>query len=539
MWLQLAAAGFLLGRYVYHRLTDDTKREKKFRQEIQIPRTEEGIPIPLVFGRVRVRQPILAWNSEVKYVDVDGATGRYRVFALDMLFAVGIPMGAGVTRGNELAGPKLHSVWWGDYKLPTGGNYPTLGTGATIYRGQMVSRPLRFGGPGRGGGLRGCYHWFGGYTDQAFMAPYASQVGDEMGTWGATHIPGLANQMCIGFTRLTEDSSNPYFNTTRPDAGGSVESVPYPSSGFIFGESPNVNPVSVEVSSYGDRLDDVTHQHIFAMKNEGTDFGGDSDPIEVIYDLLTGDFGKLGLDPALIDTVSFLAASTTLKSEQHGYSRVIEDAREADDIIMEILEQIDAALDEDPSTGKIIIKLIRGDFNFASIQQIDKSNCERIAQFSAGGRSNLINKVKVQYTSRAREYATDSEQAQNAANALGEDGTVNEEVIQYPGVTNAVLAQALAVRELAAIGRPVMKMRAMVDRSVGLRLLRGQAVKVVWSMPDIAGIVFRVADVDRGTLEDGKIAVDLVQDSFYVYRAQAPQHPPGSTVGDVNISIGS
>ena len=50
-----------------------------------------------------------------------------------------------------------------------------------------------------------------------------------------------------------------------------------PDSGFSFGENTNIQGISVEVQTYGDRVNDVTHQHIFAMQNEGTDFGGDAE----------------------------------------------------------------------------------------------------------------------------------------------------------------------------------------------------------------------------------------------------------------------
>jgi hypothetical protein len=49
---------------------------------------------------------------------------------------------------------------------------------------------------------------------------------------------------------------------------------------------------------------------------------------------------------------------------------------------------------------------------------------------------------------------------------------------------------------------------------------------VQWTDPDIANIVFRVAAVDRGTIDDGKIALDLLQDYFYVTRSQPPRPVP-------------
>lgn len=538
MWIEAIAAGVMLARYSYHRwIEGDPKRQRNPAQEVQVPRTDEGAPVPLVFGRTRVRAPILAWMGNLQYAD--NASPAYRSFALDMLFVVGIPMGSGVTRGNRLAGPKLHAVWFGDKKLPMAGVGALPAFESALYDGQMVARPTQYGGPGAGGGLKGAYWWHGGWTDQSFTAP-ASKVGDRMLAVGLTRIPGLARQMCVSFGKLPPDSSDPYFNSTRPDQGGSSVAAAYPGQGFVFGESGSINSMSVEVSTYGDRINDVTGQHIFTMQNEGSDFGGDSDPAEVIYCVLTDPLGKLALSPSTIDTASFAAASQTLKSENHGYSRAWEDTQEANEIINDVLRQIDGALDENPKTGKIQLKLIRPDFDPATIPHITRANCEKIMGLTVAGLTNVVNVVRVTYPNRARDYKDDSEVAKNPANAVGQGGQVNEEEVQFRGCNRAALANQLAGRELAARSRRIVKCRAMCGRWAR-DLMRGDAVKLTWQNPDVAGEVFRVADVERGTLEDGAVAVDLISDYFFTWRGQAPV--PGSFgeglgLDDLDIGVG-
>lgn len=542
MLIQALALGFLIGDQIYHRWFDDSpKGPRPPGQDIQIPRTDEGAPIPLVFGRCKVRAPILVWIGNPEFVDVylendsnpplyttddEDATPSHRTYAFDMLFTIGIPMGSGVTRGNSLAGPLLHNVWWGEYKLPTSGALPNFTT--SLFYGQMVVQPNRFGGPARGGGLRGAYYFFGGWTDQDFTSP-ASRVGDRMTAWGASRIAGLKRQMCISFNKLTEDSGDPYFNITHGDGGaGSSLAVPYPDNGFVFGESPTVEAVSVEVSTYGDILDDVTGQHIFSMRHEGVDFDGGADPAEVIYDILTGKFGKLALDPSLIDLTSFAAASQTLKSEGNGYARAVESPTTARELINDVLEQIDGVLYGNQDSGKQILKLIRNDYNPNDILVISKDNCVKLTNFAAGGRTNLINKVRVTYERRdstTGEYVQDSAIAKNPANAVGQNTQENEAVIDRPGVKTAVLAANIAARELAFRSRPIIKCRAIVDPMVFGNVNPGDALKLVWTNPDIAGLVFRVAKVDRGTLEDGLIALDLIQDFYYVWRNGIPIPP--------------
>jgi hypothetical protein len=286
-------------------------------------------------------------------------------------------------------------------------------------------------------------------------------------------------------------------------------------SQWYLGSSPSLAQYSFEVSSYH-----ATHPQLATYARVGSD----SNPINVIYDLLAAKLGKLGIPLSLIDITSFQAAQYTLHTETHGYSRAIEEFSDAGERIQEIEKQIDGVVRENTTTGLIEIKLVRNDYDPATIPHITRNNCDDIVDFAMGGRSNLVNKLRLIYTDRANDYQDGSVVDQNPANAVGQDGQVVEQVINMPGVCTEALAQKLVVREMAARSRSIMRCRALVDRSF-LRVNVGDAVKLTWTNPDIAGIVFRVANVDRGTLEDGKIALDLIQDYFYVYRGQAPRAP--------------
>lgn len=538
MALWPVAAGFMLLKFAYHKWREHEegpKRVDRERQEVAVPRAEEGAPVPLIFGRCRVRRPLLAWSGDLQFTDVyvndstppafttdSDDTPSHRVYALDQLFVVGIGMGSGTTRGNSLSGPKMHRVWLGDAALPGPSALPAV-EGASIYYGQNVSRQNQYGGPGRGGGLRGAYYWFGGWTDQSFSTP-ASRTGDRLTAFGATRIPGLKRQMCVGFNRMVEDSLDDYFSITRLDSGGSVESVPYPQNGFIFGESPSLPMPNFEVSSYGDKLNIVTGAHVFSTFTEGVDFGGGADPAEVIYCVATDPLGKLNIDSARIDTASFTAVSATLKSEGHGYSRVWEDFTDGRTIIEDVLSQIDGTFDEDPTTGKWRLKLIRPDYDPNAIPHITDDNSGNVLGFKSSGHTGLVNQVRVTYEDASDDYKEKSEIAKNPANAVGQDNQVNEVVLDMGGIKSQGVAAQVAARELASRSVPIMSFRIMVSRAF-LRVMIGDAVKVTKKNSAIAGLVFRVANVERGTHENGMIALDVISDTFYVWRNQSPKRP--------------
>jgi hypothetical protein len=103
-----------------------------------------------------------------------------------------------------------------------------------------------------------------------------------------------------------------------------------------------------------------------------------------------------------------------------------------------------------------------------------------------------------------------------------------------PGIIREKTARGVAARELDARSKPLMSCTAIVDRSF-VRLRPGDPVVVAWPTPGIASVVFRVVGPDRGTLEDGRVTLDLVQDPFYVWRRLPP---PKGGFGDLGGPIG-
>jgi hypothetical protein len=516
MWLQLAEVGVWAGLYLWNRYTAPKTPAPipRTRDSLDLPRTEEGTPVPIVYGRCQVTSPVLVYASDLD--STVGPDNAYIVYGLHLLFVVGIPMGNGVTRGNSLNGPLLHNVWMGDKLLPSPGHLPRAG--ATLEQAKAVYQPNFLGGPGRGGGLIGSYQWFGGWTDQSFTSP-PSPIGDAMQNLSfhpAANIPGHRKQMCVSFQYLPTDSSNPYFLQTQQDgSSGTHESVPL-TNGFTLGENPNVNGFAFEVSCYGDVVNGVTGAHIFSMTNPGVDFGGGADPIEVIYDILTNPWGRLGIDASKIDLVSFAAASATLKAENHGYSRVHYSSEDAHQVLSGILAQIDAALYEEPTTGKFVIKLIRQDYDAndpAQCPVFDESNIVDVTDSTFGSWRESVNEVRVRYTDASNQYSIGTAVAGSMANAAGNANRRRVKMVEYLGCTSGSLAASLAARDMNVLSTPLGKITLVVNRDAWM-LRPGQVFKVTWPKYGINGVVFRANRIDLGQLEKNEITIDAIQDAF-------------------------
>jgi hypothetical protein len=481
-------AKFFLGPHIYHRWFGEELPEKTPPQEVSIPRVDDGAPVPIIYGRCRVRAPILAWHAEPERVDGVGAPGSdwpvgTSSYHMDMFFVLGLGF-AGTLGTNKILG-----MWAGEKAFST--------WGTATQETELITQINMTDGvePGYLGG-------FAFYYD-GDAAQDLSEVVDYIVLNG-----GDADDV-------------PFYR-------GMLSVLLYNSGGqqWLVGSSPSVPAYSFEASSYAP-----------SSYPWGMQIGLDANPIDVLYDILVAQVGKLGINGNFIDVPSFVDAAGVLVGESHGYSRCIEDRREAKEIILEILKQIDAVLFFDETEVQFKIKLIRNDYDPETIPQLTKDNCDpEGTSFSSGGWSNLINKVKVVYTNRDDGYRDGSETARNQANAAGQDGVAIEHVVEFRGVTYASLAYALAHRELAHLSRPLMKAHVIVNREF-VRVHPGDAIRVYWSSPDISGIVFRVASVSRGTLEDGRIRLDLIQDVNYSYRGLIPEPPSWGDTGLVGGGI--
>lgn len=507
MWPLLIYAGITTALWLYNHYTQPHTPAPipRSRDSLNLPRTEEGSAIPLVYGRCQIKSPVLVWCSDLS--SKQGPDDRFITYGLTMLFSVGIPMGAGTTQSNQLNGPLLHNVWMGDKLLPSAGILPQTGWNSpTIVNQTWVLRQNFLGGPGNGGGLVGTYQWFGGWTDQNFTSP-PSRIGDVMQNSGlpSTQIPGHRRQMCVAFAYAPTSSADPYINQTyqlNGDPTGTIYPVP---DGFSLGENPDLNGFAMEVSSYGDK--------VFSMTNPGFDFGGDADPIEVIYDLLTNAWGRLGLDVSKIDMTSFAAASATLKTENHGYSNVHYQTEDAQSVITGILQQINASMYEEPTTGKFKIKLIRFDYVVSSLPVFDESNIEDVTDFQYSTWHDTVNEVRVKFTDRIQQYSVATVVVPSLANAVGNNNRRRPKEIQYLGISNMILAAAVAARDANVLSVPLARLTMKANRDAW-SLRPGDCFVVNYAKYNIAGLVFRVTQNDMGQLFSNVCTIEAVQDAF-------------------------
>jgi len=505
MYLEIAVGLFILGTYVYHRWIEDhptTPRPFGF----SAPRVEQGTPLPIIYGRCRVRSPVVVWSGNY-FVPGDsytpwGAPGPRAIdhYSVDLIMVLGIPFyQTPPPLVSAVESTTLLRVFAGD--APVEANIVSAGAPGM----------QRFSGPtaaiNHSDTLTIAGAFSGGRSDTDLgninSAPFA--VGVPSVGWFPDRVVYLASSVDGNTAHSAMSQAGVPFESTaeyRNQASAYMHVGLGPSSaipGFSF------EVVSLSTGTPSDM---------------GQSLADDADPAAVIFDLLTSPWGKLGMPASAIDLPSFQAASATLYSEGHGYSRAIEQYEDASVTIGDVLRQTDGLIYQEPTTGKIVYVLVRNDYNVPDLKDINPSNVIRdngVAKlnYAVNGWAETINQVRLSWTDRRANYANGLAIGQNAANAVGQGGRLRSVNIQFPGCCDAALAQRLASRELAVVSRPIVKATVTVNRTF-YEHRPGGVVTFTWPELGIDHMVMRIARIDLGQLHDGRIVLDLIRDVFDV-----------------------
>lgn len=237
----------------------------------------------------------------------------------------------------------------------------------------------------------------------------------------------------------------------------------------------------------------------------------DMNPAHIVYQCLTDTAWGMGYPTSAIDNTSFTAAADALYAEGFGLSLLWNRQETIEAFVQVVLDHIGGMLYVKPDTGAFALKLIRDDYVRESLPQYGPTNLVRADEYQRQAWGETINEITVVYTNHttSKEVSTT---VQDTANIMTQSGVVSQ-VRNYPGISNASLAQRVALRDLNAASTPLAKIRLTATRAAWA-VFPGDVFRLTWPDYDIADVVYRVLAVNRGTLQDGQIIIDAVEDVF-------------------------
>ena len=156
--------------------------------------------------------------------------------------------------------------------------------------------------------------------------------------------------------------------------------------------------------------------------------------------------------------------------------------------------------------------LIRDDYDAGTLPIYDESDIKKVTKFTKTAWEDVRSQVKVSFPSREKDSSRIAI-AQNGAtaNMLGAIKTAD---VSFPFCYDKSIANQLA-GELSILSTPRFRMTAEFNRGA-YNFKPGDVIKFSWAEYGLAEVVMRVQKVDVGSLLDGKIVVDLVQDIFAI-----------------------
>lgn len=427
------------------------------------PRATENAPIPLVLGKVRMNAPNTIWYGNFLSIPIKE---RIRVSIFKKVTVIvghnyyididlALAMGPGVAMTKIFVDDK--EFWSGT----TATNAPTA-----ISKSDLSF----FGGNKEGGGfaINGTYYC--GSMD-IVEQPVNSHL---TSIFGAGNVPAYLGTAHIVIPQM------------------------------YIGETPQLRKMSFLLECYTNAL---------GITNSGK-IGEDMNPAEAIYQIMTDKWRGMGVDPSKIDLVKLKAVGETLYTEGNGCSTVVTSEQNGKKLISEILRQIDGIAHQDPETGKIVFDLIRDDYDVKDIPFFDEDDILEITSFSRSSWDDVFAQVKISHPQRDKESsAVAISQDPGIQAMLG--GRVKSTSISMPFVYDKSNANRIASRERSQLSVPLFNITLEMKRNANT-LRPGKVFAIAWPQYGFQNLVLRVGTFDLGSLLDGKIIVNCIQDRFSI-----------------------
>ncbi len=244
---------------------------------------------------------------------------------------------------------------------------------------------------------------------------------------------------------------------------------------------------------------------------EKSTIGVDMNPAHIIYECLTNDAWGMGYSTSAIDDTNFRYAADYLYAESFGLSLMWNQQSTIQQFVQIICDHIGAALKVDPVTGKFQLKLIRADYEPDDLIVFDNTKIIELQSFQRSGWGETVNEITIVYTDPDSRKET-STTVHDLANIQAQGQVVNQKT-NYTGICRHDLANKVAMRDLLSRSTPLSKAKFTVNRTAW-SLVQGDVFKFTWPKLGISGLILRVMSVSTGTLDNGVITVEAVEDVF-------------------------
>jgi len=456
-----------------------------------VPEIKEGKKFPIIAGTCWIEAPIVGWFGDieikklgVRLSDTDGQyvyLNKYYYGALHIL-AQGFCDGVVQTKVGDLL------IW------PDSTNNKTINDDAAS--SAVISLPELYGGIHEhnaqvtgSGGIVGTVDFQYGPSDQTLNTYLAAQLGSYISAnRGLT--TAILRRPYIG---LSSQLYQWKYLVKRVDHLTSGEDQWYPEKAAV--RTYEINPIHWLREIYTD-----------------TEWG-------------------LRTPTENMNNTNLEAAADTLYGEGFGLCIKWEGEQSLEDHVKDILHYINGVIYEDHSTGLIEIKLIRDDYVADDLEEFDETDIVKIEEFTRGVLHKIPDVTYVRYWDMYNNLPVVTP-SYDMSLALSQNETLIPNDVDYTGVVNDELAGQLAARDQQQLSSFAATMTIKCKRTMS-HLHPGDVFKLSYAPLGIVSMIIRVVTPHYGTLTDGVITFECIEDMFGM-KSSLYAAPP-STNWDDNI----
>lgn len=421
-------------------------------EDFDFPTAEEGRPIPVVFGEVDISGANVLWYGDL---DIQAIKKRSGFSKSTVGYRYYIGFHNGLCHGPVDA---VTRVAWDDKEVWTGS--------ITDNASGNIDEPSLFGGEGRGGGVSG---------DFDIMMGGAGQ------------------------------SANSYLTTALGEAPPAYRGVvSFVWKGGYVGNSEFTRPVKVRVKRI---LEGWTGS---VWYSSAADVNGGMNAAHIIYEALTNLEWGMGVSTALINDSNFRDAADELKDEGFGLHLIWNQTDSIENFVQAVLDHINGGLTVNLATGQYELTLFRSNYDPEELPVYGEDAIVEMQRFEKQGWGSTANELTLVYTDPDTRQRT-SITGQDLGNVEAQ-GLRIPSIIELIGIRNHTLARNVLARELASRTTPLTKVAFTINRKAWNERF-GSLFILNWPERECVK-VFRVLKVDRGTLQDGLISIEAMEDIY-------------------------
>jgi hypothetical protein len=547
----------------------------------EVPTAEVGRPFGVLFGRKAIKSQNIVWYGDLGIDEIEEkvSTGMFSSTKITKGYKYFLGM-------HMILCHDLDRI----LQISIDGNVLWSGDTSTNGNVASITKPNFFGGESDGGGIEGDLELLLGLPDQQQNSYLKSQLGDFVPAFRGVASAVLKGRTykTIGSIDL-HGHSGAYLIETGVVSGAPLEAwtlecIEEVDGGGVFSVTGSVSGdqgTATVNSHYDNGIIEFTLMNFFLTLQFGTqaDFklgdmvtfsvvrrnsngfsgmylgtseylkywviwgekiyddwypekaqigsNGDMNPVHILYQAITNRKFGMGYDPLDVDDATFRAVADTLYNEGFGLSMLWDHGSTMEDFIGEVLKHIDASLFTDIHTGKFTLKLIRDDYDPATLPVFNENNITKVDSFRRRTLEDISNSVTIKFWDRETGNVGSISRADIAmVSRVGI--TVNTE-IDYMGVANKELAEFILSRDLRALSTPMAN--AVINTTQeGLQLSPGEPFVFSWDQYGVTETIMRVTAVQYGAFGDSNIRIECVEDIFAIASATYTAPPPSGWV---------